>query len=127
LWTDLETRTEAAWVRRALAGDWPEGPARAPGELALVCRPDFDVCSGLAGLYRTRHGNLRTDGVAAVLGRALERGRERDDELWFGPGPLPAPDELAARYGAAAGLGVHMDPESARYLWLDRAGRADRG
>ena len=126
-WADLETRTEAAWVRRALAGDWPEGPARAPGELALVCRPGFDVYSGLAGLYRTRHGNLRTDGVAAVLGRALERGRERDDELWFGPGPLPAPEELAARYGDADGLGVHMGPESVRYLWLDRAGRAGRG
>ena len=68
-----------------------------------------------------------TDGVATVLGRALERGRERDDELWFGPGPLPAPDELAARYGDADGLGVHMGPESARYLWLDRAGRADCG
>jgi hypothetical protein len=46
-----------------------------------VCRPDFDVYSGLAALYRTRHGNLRTDGVATVLGRALERGSERDDEL----------------------------------------------
>jgi len=79
------------------------------------------------GVYRTRHGNLRTDGVATVLGRALERGRERDDELWFGPGPLPAPDELAARYGDADGLGVHMGPESARYLWLDRAGRAGCG
>jgi hypothetical protein len=108
---------------RALAGDWPATPDPAPGELALVCRPNLDVYSGLAGLYRTRHGNLRTDGVAAVLGRALARGRERDDELWFGPGPLPAPDELAARYGDANGLGVHMGAESARYLWLDRAAR----
>ena len=114
-------------MQRALAGDWPPVPHRAAGELALVCRPNFDVCSGLAGLYRTRHGNLRTDGVATVLGRALDRGRERDGELWFGSGPLLAPDELAARYGEADGLGVHMDPESARYLWLDRAGRACRG
>ncbi len=59
-WTDLETRTEAAWVRRALAGNWPPIPDPAPGELALVCRPNLDVCSGLAGLYRTRHGNLPT-------------------------------------------------------------------
>jgi hypothetical protein len=65
--------------------------------------------------------------VAAVLGRALAHGRERDDALWFGPGPLPAPDELAARLGDTAGLGVHMGPESARYLWLDRAGRPGRG
>jgi MoaA/NifB/PqqE/SkfB family radical SAM enzyme len=127
LWTDLKTRTEAAHVRRALAGDWPPIPDPAPGELALVCRPNFDVYSGLAGLYRTRHGNLRTDGVAAVLGRALAHGRERDDALWFGSGPRPAPDELAARYGDPAGLGVHMGPESARYLWLDRAGRPGRG
>jgi hypothetical protein len=110
-------------VRQALAGDWPGVPDRTPGELALVFRPNLDVYSGLAGLYRTRHGNLRADGVAAVLGRALAQGCQRDDELWFGPGPLPAPGELAARYGDAAGLGVHPWPESVRYLWLDRAHR----
>jgi hypothetical protein len=126
LWTSLETRTEAAYVRQALAGDWPAIPDPAPGELALVCRPNFDVYSGLAGLYRVRHGNLRTDGIAVVLGRALAHGRQRDDALWFGPGPLPGPDELAARYGDAAGLGVHMGPESLRYLWLDRARRDPR-
>jgi hypothetical protein len=122
-WASLETRTEAAYVSQALAGDWPGVPDPAPSELALVCRPNLDVYSGLAGLYRTRHGNLRADGVAAVLGRALAQGRQPDDELWFGPGPLPAPDELAARYGDAAGLGVHLWPESVRYLWLDRAQR----
>jgi len=56
-----------------------------------------------------------------VLGRALARGREPDDTLWFGPGPRPGPAELAARYGDATGLGVHPGPQSARYLWLDRA------
>ena len=119
-WTGLEARTEAAFVRRALTGDWPAIPDPAPGELALVCRPNLDVYAGLAGLYRVRHGNLRADGVATVLGRALAHGRQRDYELWFGPGPLPAPDELAARYGDPAGLGVHPGPESVRYLWLDR-------
>jgi hypothetical protein len=122
-WASLETRTEAAYVSQALAGDWPEAPDRTPGELALVCRPDLDVYSGLAGLYRIRHGNLRRDGVATVLGRALAHGRQSDDELWFGPGALPAPDELAARHGDAAGQGVHLWPESVRYLWLDRAQR----
>jgi hypothetical protein len=122
-WASLETRTEAAFVRQALAGDWPGVQDRTPGELALVCRPNLDVYSGLAGLYRARHGNLRTDGIATVLGRALAQGRQRDDELWFGPGPLPAPDKLAACYGDAAGLGVHLHPESVRYLWLDRARR----
>jgi len=127
-WTHLEARTEAAFVRLALAGDWPGIPDPAPGELALVCRPNLDVYSGLAGLYRVRHGNLRADGVAAVLGRALAHGRQRDDQLWFGRAPLPAPDELAARYGDPAGLGVHPGPESVRYLWLDRwRGRAGLG
>lgn len=122
-WTSLETRTEAAYARRALVGDWPAVQDPAPGELALVCRPNLDVYSGLAGLYRLRHGNLRADGVAAVLSRALAHGRQRDDALWFGPGPVPPPGELAARYADAAGLGVHPGPESARYLWLDRARR----
>ncbi|MBV9382006.1 MAG: hypothetical protein JO242_15230 [Streptosporangiaceae bacterium] len=119
-WAGLETRTEAAYVRQALAGDWPDIPDPAPGELALICRPNLDVHSGLAGLYRTRHGNLRTDGIATVLGRALARGREPDDVLWFGARPHPGPAELAACYGDATGLGVHPGPQSARYLWLDR-------
>ena len=120
-WNSLETRTEAAYVQQALAGDWPDPPDCAPGELALVCRPNLDVYSGQAGLYRTRHGNLHTDGIATVLSRALARGREPDDALWFGPRPHPGPAELAARHGDATGLGVHPGPESVRYLWLDRA------
>jgi hypothetical protein len=120
-WAGMETRTEAAYVRQALAGDWPDIPDPAPGELALICRPNLDVYSGLAGLYRTRHGNLRTDGIPAVLSRALARGREPDDTLWFGPRPHPGPAELAARYGDATSLAVHPGPESVRYLWLDRA------
>jgi hypothetical protein len=120
-WTGLEDRTEAAYVRQALAGDWPAIPDPAPGELALVCAPNLDVYSGLAGLHRVRHGNLRADGIDAVLGRALARGRETDDELWFGPRPHSAPAELAARYGDATSLRVHPWPESVRYLWLDRA------
>jgi hypothetical protein len=126
-WAGLEAHTEAALVRRALAGDWPAARDTTPGELALVCRPNLDVCSGLAGHYRAWYGNLRADGMAAVLGRAVADGRRPDDELWFSPGPLPAPAELAARYGEATGLGVHPGPESARYLWLDRARRQARG
>ena len=130
-WASLESYTEAAYVRQALAGDWPAGRSaaaeRPAGELALVCRPDLSVFSGLAGLYRTRLGNLRADGVAAVLGRALAHGLRADDALWFADlDPLPDPAELAARYGDATGLGVHPDPESVRYLWLDRARRRAR-
>jgi len=122
-WANLEDHTEAAYVRRALAGDWPAAPSRG-SEIALVCRPSLDVYPGLAGLYRTRHGNLRADGVDAVLGRAVAHGIRADDELWFTLDPLPGPAELAARYGDPAGLGIHLYPESARYLWLDRAQRA---
>src|SRR5439155_12709925 len=100
-WAGLEAHTEAAYVRRALAGDWPAACDRTPGELALVCRPNLDIHSGLVGHYRTRYGNLRADGIAAVLDRAVADGRRPDDELWFSLGPLPAPAELAARYGEA--------------------------
>ena len=126
-WASLEAQTEAAYVRQALAGDWPAAPERPAGELALVCRPDLGVYSGLAGLYRTRHGNLRADGVAAVLDRAFAHGARGDDALWFaGLDPLPGPAELAARYGDATGLGLHPGPDSVRYLWLDRARRRAR-
>ena len=126
-WASLEAQTEAAYVRQALAGDWSAAPERPAGELALVCRPDLGVYSGLAGLYRTRHGNLRAGGVATVLDYALAHGLRADDALWFaGLDPLPGPAELAARYGDATGLGVHPGPESVRYLWLDRAQRRAR-
>jgi hypothetical protein len=49
-WASLEAQTEAAYVRQALAGDWPAAPERPAAELALVCRPDLSVYSGLAGL-----------------------------------------------------------------------------
>jgi MoaA/NifB/PqqE/SkfB family radical SAM enzyme len=120
-WASLEDNTEAAYVRRALSGDWPAPQGRPRGELALVCRPNLDVHSGLAGHHRTRHGNLRTDGIAAVLDRAVAGGRRPDDALWFSLDPLPTPAELAAQHGHATGLGVHPGPESALYLWLDRA------
>jgi len=125
-WASLEANTEAAYVRQALAGDWPAARQRPPGELALVCRPSLDVYSGLAGHYRTRYGNLRADGIAAVLDRAVADGRRPDDALWFGLDPLPAPAELAASYGEATSLRVHPDRGSARYLWLDRAQRNAR-
>jgi hypothetical protein len=74
VWASLEAHTEAAYVGRAVAGEWPAAPKRPDGEMALVCRPNLDVYTGLAGHYRTRHGNLRSDGVEAVLDRALAHG-----------------------------------------------------
>jgi hypothetical protein len=128
-WANLEAHTEAAWVTRALAGDWPlqlaEVEPRAGGQaLPLVCRPGLDVHTGVAGRYHQRHGSLRTDGARAVLGRALEQGGRSIDAVWFGPDRLPAVEELAARYGDRTGQGVHFTEASVRYLWLDRARRA---
>jgi hypothetical protein len=130
-WANLEARTEAAWVARALAGDGPaqlaELEPRAGGQrLPLVCRPGLELHTGVAGVYRERHGNLRSDGARAVLGRALEQGGRSIDAVWFGPDRLPAVEELAARYGDRSGQGVHFTESSVRYLWLDRARRAGR-
>jgi hypothetical protein len=122
-WTDLKARTEAEYVRRAVAGEWPVEAD--PDELALVCRPNLDVHAGLAGLYRERYGNLRGDGVETVLGRALAAGRRPDEALWFGDA-LPTAAELATRWGDPAGLGIHPSERSLRYLWLDRALAPDR-
>ena len=80
-WASLEAHTEAAYVRQALADDWPAEPERPAGEVALVCRPDLGVYSGLAGPYRTRHGNVRADGAAAVLDRALACGLRAEDAV----------------------------------------------
>jgi hypothetical protein len=123
-WADLAGHTEAAWVGRALAGEWPTW-ARHDGEvLELVCRPNLDLHTGVAGWYLTRHGNLRTDGPSAVLGRALQQGGRSFEALWFGSDPLPPVAELAARHGHSDGQRVHFSADSARYLWLDRARQA---
>jgi hypothetical protein len=130
-WANLEAHTEAAWVARALAGDRPSQlselePHVGGQRLPLVCRPGLELHTGVAGRYRERHGNLRSDGAQAVLGRALEQGGRSIDAVWFGPDRLPAVGELAARDGDRAGQGVHFTEPSVRYLWLDRARRAGR-
>jgi hypothetical protein len=127
IWADLETHTEAAWVRRALAGDWPEQPPHNDQVLKLVCRTHLDVHSGDAGLYRERHGNLRRDGAQVVLARAVAAGGRTADALWFDLDPLPGVAELASQHGDPYGQGMHFTAMSVRYLWLDRAQRARRG
>jgi hypothetical protein len=131
VWANLEAHTEAAWLARALAGDRPSQSAELEPHvggqrLPLVCRPGLELHTGVAGMYRERHGNLRSDGVQAVLGRALEQGGRSIDAVWFGPDRLPAVAELAARYGDRTSQGVHVTETSVRYLWLDRARRAGR-
>jgi hypothetical protein len=124
IWANLEAHTEAAWVGRALAGDWPTWRRHAGEVLELVCRPSLDLYTGVAGWYRQRHGNLRSDEPQAVLGRALAQGGWPAEALWFGLDPLPSVAELAARHGDRGGQGVHFSADSVRYLWLDRAQRA---
>jgi hypothetical protein len=121
VWANLAGHTEAAWARRALAGDWPSWTGQAGEVLALVCRPNLDLHTGVAGWYRERHGNLRTDGPQAALTGALEQGGRSLEALWFGPDPLPSTAELAARQGDPDGQGVHFSADSVRSLWLDRA------
>jgi hypothetical protein len=125
-WANLEGHTEAAWARRALAGDWPTWRRHDGQVLELVCRPNLDLHTGVAGWYRHRHGNLRTDGPQAVLGRALAQGGRSADALWFDLAPLPSVAGLAARRGDPHGQAVHFSADSVRYLWLDRAQRAPR-
>lgn len=127
VWGDLEGHTEAAWMGRALAGDWPETPSHDGQVLELVCRPNLDVHSGRAGWYRRWHGNLRRDGGQVVFGRALAAGGRPADALWFDLDPTPGVAELAARHGDPNGKAVHFTARSVRYLWLDRAQRARDG
>jgi hypothetical protein len=121
-WENPEASTEAAYVSRATAS----APATLPDAFSLVCRPNLDVHTGLPGLCRERHGNLRADGVAPVLERALARGPVSYEALWFGDEPLGTDADLAARHGDPTGRRIHPRPQSARFLWADRARRAHR-
>jgi MoaA/NifB/PqqE/SkfB family radical SAM enzyme len=126
-WQHLEAHTEAAYVARTLAGTDPELASRPlAGGPALVVRPNLDLYAGAAGRYRERLGNLRADGVAPLLRRALAGDWYTEDAVWFDLDPVPPTAELAATFGDAAGQGVHFWAGSARALWLDRAQRAGR-
>src|SRR5512132_4322500 len=93
---NLEANAEAVWVARALAGDWPSQveevePRAGDQALPLVCRPGLELHTGVAGLCRERHGNLRSDGGQAVLSRALAQGGQSIDAVgsgWTGCPPL---------------------------------------
>ena len=123
-WSNLEELTEAHWRQRALQGDWPSAwrPSDYPG---LVCRPNFDLHTGKAGLYGSLHGNLKRDGVKATLERAVTAGHVPDEVLYLSTSTFPPIEQLAQQAGDAEGQAIYFQPESLRYRWLDRmAGRA---
>lgn len=125
-WADLAAHTEAAHVRRALAGDWPVPSEPIWDEITLVCRPNLDLYWGLAGHYRRRYGNLRRDNVPQVVRAALADEGGATDALWFTLTPIPAVHDLAACYGDPEGDGVHFREESVRRRWLDLAQQDQR-
>jgi hypothetical protein len=120
-WSSLESRTEAAWVRRARDGSWPAAETgyctRAYHQ--LVCRPNLDLHTGTTGIYRRLHGNLRRDGARAVLERGLADGSISQEQLYF-PGAAPPIADLASLAGDADSMAVHFDAGSVLYRWLDR-------
>jgi hypothetical protein len=122
-WENLAEHTEAAYVRQALSGAWPEPLESHDGEHSLVCRPNLDLYWGTAGRYRRRYGNLRQDEPQQVLQTALADGEHSEDALWFALDPIPTIQELARRYGDREGDRVHFSAESLRRRWLDRAQR----
>ena len=129
-WQNLGDYTEAAWVRKAQDGGWEA--ACAPWEMphtgrgiSLVCRPNLDLHTGEAGLYGPRHGNLRRDGVAATLQRAIKYGPLSKNSLYRLPDPESPIEALAAQHGDPHGQALYFEATSMRYRWLDRvAGRA---
>lgn len=131
-WHELpEMHTEAWYVEQALAGSWPDGEREQYEEayrnmVSLVCRPNLDVYYGLAGQYTNRYGNLRRDGVDAVLSHAMSAGTFSYEEVWFGEMQIPPIKELATRFGDARSQRIHSNSFSVRDWWIDSARRADR-
>jgi hypothetical protein len=122
-WAKLEEHTEAHWRQRALKGDWP--PAWQPSaHIALVCRSNFDLHTGSAGLYGQRHGNLKRDNLEETLERAVVAGYVPQEQLYLRTVTFPTVAELAKQAGDEQGQTIHFASESMRYYWLDRmAGR----
>jgi hypothetical protein len=120
-WANLEAHTEAAYVREAPAHQGAIRDSGANDEIGLVCRRNLDVYIGKAGLYGTRLGNLKVEGIEQVFGKAIEHGPCPDEALYFATDCYPSFIELARRFGDPQGLQVHFSPESMRYRWLDAA------
>ena len=120
-WSDLESYTEAAWVRRALDGTWLTSDGDSEERYRLVCRPNLDLYTGTTGIYFRRHGNMRRDGARTVLERALADGPFSHEQLYF-PDSRTSPNAgLAGLVGNPDGTRVYFEAVSVRDRWLDLA------
>ena len=120
--------TESWYVQQAKAGTWPDEERERYEEayrnmVSLVCRPNLDVCYGLAGQYTRPYGNLRRDGVDEVLSRAMAAGPFSYDEIWFAGEQVLPIQELATRFGNAQSQRIHSNSFSIRDWWIDCARR----
>ena len=119
-WSDLAALTEASYVELALRGMWPAGQRYETPSLQLVCRPNLDLHTGIAGVYGARHGNLQRDDPHAVFARALAHGPVAPRALYLPEVEAPAIDDLARRHGKPDGRQVHFEHQSMHYRWLDQ-------
>jgi hypothetical protein len=119
-WNDLASFTEAAWIRRALADEWPHEPRSGLPGHHLVCRTNLDLFTGVHGAYRQHHGNLRRDGVEQVIERAFAAATTTPEALYF-PDASATTAELATRFGDPNGTKVYWGSTELRYRWLDQA------
>jgi len=127
---DWQSLLEAAWYRKALASgvDRKEWTFPLPTDLVeLVVRPDLSAYRGIAGIYGTSYGNLRSDPIATVLGRAMADGETTDSlPLYFSAPSIPPPAEAAQKVGNPGGQKLYFHAADVYTRWLDLALEAYR-
>ncbi len=118
---DLEDYTEGSWVSRLLdpadSLALPEQPRDQAKGAAFIVDAAFDIYEmpwpyawSMMRHGRVRHGNLRADGLDAIIERHL---------AWERP-HYPTATELAQRYGDRNSDLMHRNPMSLRAKWIDR-------
>jgi hypothetical protein len=117
IWDDLPGRTEAAWYRKAIDGQWQENETRMR---QIVCRADLGVHQGAAGTYGAFFGNLATGDHAEIWARAVAAPPTSRYEVAFGPVDESI-DQIARANGKPDGEQIHFLPQSMRAAWLDRS------